>query len=77
MPQGSCLGPVVYLMYASSMEKVIVSPGPPVPASNNPEDTLPTAEKIDLHGYADGHGIKTKFECLNQHVINKQQQQNC
>ena len=56
--QGSCLGPVVYLLYASSMKEVIVSPEPPAPASNNPEERLPTAEKIDLHGYADDHGIK-------------------
>ena len=62
MPQGSCLGPVAYLLYASSMEEVIASPEPLALAPNNPEERLPTTEKIDLHGYADDHGIKKKFE---------------
>ena len=62
MPQGSYLGPVVYLLYASSMEEVTASPEPPAPASNNLEERLPTAEKIYLHGYNDDHSIKKKFE---------------
>ena len=74
VPQCSCLGPVAYLLYPSYMEEVIASPEPHTPALNNPKDRLPTAEKIDLHGYADEHGIK---KSLNQHVIKKQQQQNC
>ena len=69
VPQGSCLGPVAYLLYASSMEEVIASPEPRAPASKNPKEGIPTAEKIDLHGYADDHGIK---KSLNQHVIMKQ-----
>ena len=62
MPQGSCLGPVVYLLYASSVEEVIALPEPPATASINSDGRLPTAEKIDLHGYADDHGIKKKLE---------------
>ena len=62
IPQGSCLGPVVYLLYASSMEEEIESPEPPAPAPNNPEERLPTAEKIDLCSYTDDHGIEKKFE---------------
>ena len=62
MPQGCCLDPVVYLLYASSMEEAIAAPEPPEPAPNNPEERLPTAEKIDLYHYADDHGIKKKFE---------------
>ena len=62
MPQVSCLGPVVYLLYASSMEEVIASPEPPALAPNNPEERLPTAEKIYLLGYTDDHGIKKTFE---------------
>ena len=64
MPQGSCHGPVAYLLYSSSMEEVIASPEPPAPAPNNPEERLPTAEKIDLHSYTDDHGIKKKFELI-------------
>ena len=60
MPQGCCLGPVAYLYNASSMEEVPAFPEPPAPAPNNPEERLPTAEKIDLHVYAGDHGIKKK-----------------
>ena len=62
VPQGSCLGPVGYLLYASSVEEVTASPEPRAPASNNPKERILTAEKIDLHGYADDHGIKKRFE---------------
>ena len=46
---------------------------PPAPATNNPKERLPTAEKIDLHGYADDHGIKKKFEltCDKEAVTTK------
>ena len=63
MPQGSCVGTVAYLLSVSSMEE------PPALAPNNPEGRLPTAEKIDLHSYADDHGIKKN---LNRHVTKKQ-----
>ena len=58
MPQGSCLGPVAYLLYASSLEEVIAPPEPP----DDPEEKSPTAEKINLHGHADDHGIKNVFK---------------
>ena len=61
VPQGSCLSPVVYLLYASSLEEVITPPEPPAPVPNDPEEKSPTAEKIDLHSYADDHCIK-KFK---------------
>ena len=60
VPQGSCLGPVAYLSYASSLEKVTSSPEPPASAPNNPEEKLPTAKKTYLHSYVDDHGIKKK-----------------
>ena len=65
MPQGFCLGQVAYLLYASSVEEVIASPELPAPAPNNAEERLPTAEKIDLHGYTNDHGIKKKFELIH------------
>ena len=73
VPQGSCLGPVAYLLYTSSMKEVIASPEPRAPASNNSKGRMPTAEKIDLHGYADDHGIKKMFErtCDNETVTTK------
>ena len=62
MPQGSCPGPVAYLLYASSLEEVTAPPDPPGPAPNDPEEKSPTAEKIDLHSYADDHGIRKEFK---------------
>ena len=43
VPQGSCAGPILFLLYASTIGEVI------------PQD-------IDIHGYADYHGIKSKFK---------------
>ena len=62
MPQGSCLDPVVYLLYASSLEEITAPPELSAPAPNDPEEKSPTAEKIDLHSYADDHGIMKKFK---------------
>ena len=44
VPQGSCIGPVLHLLYASSLEEVITPPEPP--ATNDPKEKSPTAEKI-------------------------------
>ena len=64
---------MAYLVYASSMEEVIASPEPPAPASINSDGRLPTAEKIDLHGYVDDYGIKKTFEltCDKEAVTTK------
>ena len=40
VPQGSCAGPVLYSVYASTLQEVV---------------------PLDLHGYADDHGLKTNF----------------
>ena len=69
MPQGSCLGPVVDLLYASSMEEVIASPEPPAPAPNIPEERLLAAEKIDLHFKLMIIALRKK---LSQYVTKKQ-----
>ena len=73
MPQGSCLGQVPHLFFARSLEEVITPPEPPAPAPNDPEEKSPRAEKIDLHGYADDHGIKKKFKpvCDNETATTK------
>ena len=42
VPQGSCAGPILFLLYASTIVEVI----PPT---------------LDIHGYADDHGVKGKF----------------
>ena len=43
VPQGSCAGPILFLLYASTIGEVI-------------------PQTIDIHGYADDHGIKSKFK---------------
>ena len=40
VPQGSCVGPVLYSAYASTLQEVV---------------------PLDLHGYANDHGLKTNF----------------
>ena len=40
VPQGSCVGPVLYSAYASTLQEVV---------------------PLDLYGYANDHGLKTKF----------------
>ena len=64
VPQGFCLGPVAYLLYASSTEEVIAFPEHSAPAPNNTVESLLTVEKIDFHGYADDYSIKKKFELI-------------
>ena len=42
VPQGSYAGPILFLLYASTIAEVIPPP-------------------LDIHGYADDHGVKGKF----------------
>ena len=55
MPQGSCLGSVAYLLYASSLEEVITPSEPPTSSPNDLKGKSPTAEKINFHSCADDH----------------------
>ena len=52
VPQGSCVGPVLYSAYASTLQEVV---------------------PLDLHGYADDHGLKTNFtpvpECEAKAIV--------
>ena len=73
MPQGSCFGPVAYLLYACSLQEVIIPQEPPAHAPNDPEEKSPTAEEINLYSYADDHGIQKKFKqiCDNKTATTK------
>ena len=53
VPQGSCVGPILYTIYASTLEEVVGGP-----ESNNDSPIL----KIDLHGFADDHALKNSFK---------------
>ena len=58
--QGSCVGSVVYLLFASTLEEVVnIIPDPE--GSDQKTDITNTRQNIDLHGYADDHGVKKKF----------------
>ena len=58
VPQGSCASQ--YLLYDSTLEEVInIIPDPE--GSDQETDITNTRQNIDLHGYADDHGVKKKF----------------
>ena len=54
--QGSCVGPMLYSAYASTLQEVV---------------------PLDLHGYADDHGVKTNFtpvpECEAKAIADTEQ----
>ena len=59
-PQGSCMGPVAYSAYASTIQEAA---NPSEFAANTQliANSEPNQNHIDLHGYADDHGIKRSF----------------
>ena len=58
VPQGSCVGPILYTVYASTLEEVVCGPGSELLSPNN-DSLIP---KIDLHGFADDHALKNSFK---------------
>ena len=58
VPQGSCAGPILYTVYASTLEEVVCGPESEVLSPNN-DSLIP---KIDLHGFADNHALKNSFK---------------
>ena len=57
-PQGSCAGPILYTVYASTLEEVVCGPESEVLSPNN-DSLIP---KIDLHGFADDHASEKQFQ---------------
>ena len=60
VPQGSCLGPVAYFAYASTIQEA-VNPSEFAANTELSAHSEPNQNHIDLHGYADDHGIKRSF----------------
>ena len=65
MPQGSCAGPILFTVYASTIELVITtqtSDNCEEESSqikvNHPNDRATT---VSLHGFADDHALKNTF----------------
>ena len=60
VPQGSCMGPVAYSAYASTIQEA-VNPSEFAANTQSIAHSEPNQNHIDLHGYADNHGIKRSF----------------
>ena len=65
MPQGSCAGPILFTVYASTIESVITTQtsdnGEEQSSQikvNHPNDR---ATMVSLHGFADDHALKNTF----------------
>ena len=58
VPQGSCAGPILYTVYASTLEEVVCGLEGEVLSPNN-NSLIP---KTDLHGFADDHALKNSFK---------------
>ena len=58
VPQGSCVGPILYTVYALTLEEVVCGPESEVLSPDN-DSLIP---KIDLHGFANDHALKNSFK---------------
>ena len=65
VPQGSCAGPILFTVYASTIESVVVSQ-----TSDHEEEESSQINEIDLkdratpvtlHGFTDDHALKNAF----------------
>ena len=72
MPQGSCAGPLLFTVYASTIESVIA-----IQTSDGGEEELPQikvihpndkATTVTLHGFADNHTLKNTFSANSRHA---------
>ena len=64
VPQGLCVGPILYTIYASTLEEVVCGTESGVLSPNN-DSLIP---KIDLHGFANDHSLKNTFKASDLEV---------
>ena len=60
VPQGSCAGPILYTVYASTFQEVIENPSLSVLTHGHTGNHRHPV-KTDVHGFADDHALKTPF----------------
>ena len=65
VPQGSCAGPILYTVYASTIQAVVEKPS--LSASTHGQiGNIRNLAKIDLHGFADDHALKNSFHAKSR-----------
>ena len=65
VPQGSCAGPILYMVYASTIESVVISQTSDheekEPSHMNEIDLKNRMTAVTLYGFADDHALKNTF----------------
>ena len=65
VPQGSSAGPILYAVYASTIQEVVENPS--LSASTHGQiGNIRNPAKIDLHGFADDHALKNSFHAKSR-----------
>ena len=67
VPQGSCAGPILYTVYASTFQEVIENPSLSV-FTHGETGNQRNPVKTDLHAFADDHALKNSFQAKSQVV---------
>ena len=67
VPQDSCAGPILYIVYASTFQEVIENPSLSV-STHGETGNQRNPVKIYLYGFADDHALKNSFQAKSQVV---------
>ena len=65
VPKGSCAGPILYMVYASTFQEVIENPLLSV-LTHGQRGSHRNPAKTDLHGFVDDHALKNSFQAKSQ-----------
>ena len=70
MPQGSCAHPILYMVYASTIESVVVTQTSDheeeEPSQLNETDLKDRVTAVTHHGFADDHAVKNTFSAKSR-----------